>query len=261
MRAALHFTPLELDIAFEELRLARPYPLDVPQHGATTAARGQLREDCHRRWAKRGYARRGRLIDEVSDLLCLLARPAVSVEVVGLVDVDADRRLAARGAIGGRDATLAVWDEEGIRVEAIGTGDLPDRAAALVPADPPARFASVTFPVGPAAPDVGPAAPDTVLGTVYDRAPSDDGREAALRAVSAMLRYEQRWLVCFTATVAGRRGAARRDPGLQAFGTGAGAYLGYSRVGADGALWAVYRPGGRQRLAEQLHTLIARPTR
>jgi hypothetical protein len=292
MSRSLLLTPEQYDILWEDLRLGEfPFPLVVQGHGTTMDERQRIRARVYRELAGRGLAdlppppRPGQLRPgmrppsptvhkDLVDVLILLGRPPVSLDMVWLPDRDAPDVRNALVVASGDDGVLAELEGgTGLRI-------MPVRASAIVPAllhllppVPPARGYPVTVPVdaltpagsaqpvgviggGADFPEGDPGMPVSVLEDAFPPAGSGGTVGRAVRAVGAFFEQPRLRGGQIGVNTRDRTGRRRRSTPLEWFDTVDGRCIGYSTEAADGRTHLTVAPADDVRMAARLHDLI-----
>lgn len=242
---------VEFDLLWEAEGLPpRHAALDVPSPGRTHTERARLETRAWQSLAERGLARRQQVHVEIADMLHLLARPQVAVDVW----VWTDRRISGlAGSIGNR-ALLGVLDGEEVW---------------LIPVRGPVLAESAVSVAGDAWPGVGHSV--SLPHHVVRDADAEAGGDPAVfvnalgdRGV-AMPEAQELGGMMSGIVMRGQFGAQRRQPDgrvrradrVVAFhDTAAGRYLLQTRAGGNDRDWATITPAGNELLAERVWELL-----
>ncbi|WP_024875668.1 ESX secretion-associated protein EspG [Saccharomonospora piscinae] len=242
---------LEFDVLWEHLGLPRRHvALDVPSPGRTHRERAGFAEQAWESLSGRGLVRGRDVPPELADLLHLLVRPRVSVDVWAWTD----RRISGLAASSGREAVLGVVDGDELWL-------LPARESALVE--------SAVSVAGELAPGVGCSV--SVPHDVLTDADADARGDAKALVTALEDRGVDLWQaqelagMLFGMTARGQFGAqrldrdgrARRAGRVVAFhDTDAGRYLVQVVPGGDGRDWATVTPADNALLAQRVWELL-----
>ncbi|MEU5696259.1 ESX secretion-associated protein EspG [Actinosynnema sp. NPDC020468] len=223
----------EFDVLWHEARGGvTPYPLDVPHHGATPAARAALVAEVRADLTRRGLVRRGRVEPDLEVALSVLASPERSVTVMGLADVTAGELVRALVGTRGAYAVLAVRHEDGVTVDVLHDRTPVTAALGVLPPRGAGPGRRVTVPAAALDPGGTPAVVRRV------RAGDDD-----LRALRGMLAGP---IVGTGHVSVGRAAVTWIDtPG--------------GRYAADGADWVTVAPADGPTLAGRVRALWGEP--
>jgi hypothetical protein len=246
-------SPLAFDVCCAEIGAAdRPYPLDVPHHGATLEERARLRDAVFRDLQARRLARSGRLEPDFEGSLRTLAGPRRAIEAIILPDLTADRGVCALAASNGRTAVLAVLDGSGVLLE-----EVPDSRLVAIVANltrPPSGGRPVTYrlPLSGLQPGCRRRT-DTIL----DRPTDEEARHGAdARTVREILARPRIAVGQFSATGIDRLGRRQRSATLDWFATVDGPFASRTRIGPDGEQWITLSSAGHAMLTQRLGELL-----
>ncbi|GGM51261.1 ESX secretion-associated protein EspG [Longimycelium tulufanense] len=244
-------TTAALDIVWHDRELGTmPYPVDLQSHGRTMAERAALRDAVHADLTADGLLQRGRLEPDLEDLLSVLSKPHLVLDVVGYTD----RPLRAVAATDGMSAALVVLDGDVAGISAIRTTGLASAVVGLLPSRPAGDGHAMTVPLA-------------AFSQAIDRDepfadPDRDERSALVHA--GVARRESRELVDLAASrvAGGQFGVSRSEPYrsdryrcgsvVSWFDTDRGRYLAVP----DGT-WLSIAPTDSARLAARIDTLLA----
>lgn len=133
----------EYGVVWSELGLGRmPYPLSVLSVGFRTEERAKVVAEAWESLARQGLADGTRVDEGLADLLTLLAKPQVSVDVLG----DIGEPLRALAARDGDAAAVAVLTDAGLTLRAIHPSTLASSLTALLPYAESGPGHAFTFP-------------------------------------------------------------------------------------------------------------------
>jgi hypothetical protein len=238
------------DILWELLQVgARPFPFEIPYHGATMEERDSLRNTVLAELESRGLASRGKLEPEVVDCLSALAASEIALTGAALLDVNTDQQVTARAAANGRFAVLGVLQGQQLRVDEVPRSGMVSAIVGVIPNERPGPGQQVT--VAPAAQRDEPDDGGIMRSTRTSPAAGQ------LRAVELIMQRPRLRVGQFAveAKDSGRRRLA--SPVLGWFDTDEGRYLNEAKRGRDGADWVTYAPADNARLARRLGELMA----
>ncbi|WP_282772154.1 ESX secretion-associated protein EspG [Saccharomonospora viridis] len=242
---------LEFDVLWEHLGLPqRHVALDVPSPGVTYTERARFVEQAWDLLAARGLVQGRETTVELGDLLHLLARPQLSVDVW----VWTDRQISGLAACTGQQAVLGVVDGDEVW---------------LIPARDSALAASAVSVAGELGPGVGRSVslPHDVLVAADAEARGDAKALATAledRGVELWQAQELAGMLFGTVTRGqfgaqrlARDGRTRRAGRVVAFyDTDAGRYLFQVAPGGDGRDWATVTPADNALLAQRVWELL-----
>ncbi|OLF08634.1 ESX secretion-associated protein EspG [Actinophytocola xanthii] len=250
-----------LDTLWEDLRLGRvPFPLEIRSHGDTFEVRKRIKAAVYGDLARRGLAEERHVDDDLANALRLLAAPAVSVDLVALLDMGADEPVRAVAAARGRHGVLAVQRTLAVSVRTMRDNAL---AAAIVELLPHVRAGagnSVTYPAAAlreGRPRTVRAAPGGLLRTATPRSAVD----SRLRAIAAITERPVLRAGQLGVNRADDSGRPLRLPGIAWFDTDEGRYATTVSPGPDGEDWITLWPADNARLAHRLAQIIAERVR
>ncbi|GAB2743445.1 hypothetical protein JOM49_000771 [Amycolatopsis magusensis] len=261
------FSPMAFDFLWEAMNLGElPYPLRVRSHGNTEDERIALRQRTNAELKARGIRdAHGRLEPHVEEWLTLLARPSASIDALHIPDFQAPP-VGVLAASDGRDAVVAVQDNDGIWIRPAYPESLVSSVVDLLPAGPRGTEASITLPLQeamrtpPKRPVLSGAAKEGEAGgrgrerrrpSLADR-PSDPREAYALLSGQPRIRGGQ-----LAANTRNSLGTRRRSPVLAWFDTATGRYLSLSRPGRDGSEWVTVAPADPKTLRSRLGEMVA----
>jgi hypothetical protein len=246
-----------LDTLWDDLRLGRfPFPLEVRSHGDTADVRARIKAAVYADLGRRGLARGTHVDDDLVDDLRLLADPAVSLDLIALLDMADTDPVKALAVSRGRRGLLVVQ-----RKLAVSLSRLRDTmiAGALVDLLPGTRAALGNSLSQPAAalsasqPKHRRAQPGGVLRTAAPR----DAADSKLRAIAAIMEKPVRRAGQLGITLTDESGKRHRQPGIAWFDTEDGRYATTMTRGRDGEDWVTLWPADNTRLTHRLAESIA----
>jgi hypothetical protein len=242
---------LEFDVVWESQRFpSRHVVLDVPSPGVTRNQRAELVAKAWAGLAERGLADNGRVDGELADRLALLAYPDRSVD--GWIWTD--REIRALAAQSGRDALLAVLDNDEVWLIPARDSSLAE-AAVSITGDLPAgygRSTSVPLDVLRAADLAAGGDPQALVVELTDRDVSLGKSQVLAGMFTGMVGRGQ-----FGAQRTGTGRVTHRAERVVAFhDTRRGRYLYLTRPSADGRMWATITPADNQALATAVWELL-----
>ncbi|WP_304523844.1 ESX secretion-associated protein EspG [Actinokineospora sp. PR83] len=245
-------TEVEFDLTWEALGLGeRPYPIDVPSFGTTTAEREDLRIGVIGSLTAKNLHDGRELDRELEDHLVLLARNDFSLD--GLLSVGVPLRVLGVGQ--GSRSALAVQAGGEIRVGAAGPGGVVAEVAGMLPEVPAGPGNPVTLPkqVFHDAIDAYVAGGFANLEHALNRG-GVSGRD--LRTVTTLVESARSGGGQVAANAVDRMGRRTRTPVLNWFDTSAGRYLVLTSPQPDGSDWLTIGPVDPQRLAGRIRDLV-----
>lgn len=249
---SLVLSALEFDVLWENSGLPRRHvALDVPSPGTSREERAELVEQAWKSLAARRLARGYRASGELTDMLHLLARPQVGVDVW----VWAEREIRGRAVSLRGQALLAVVDAGEVWLIPATEDGLAEAAVSVTGELGPGIGQTVSIPhetlVSADAAARGDA--KTLVTALEDRGvPLWEAQELS----GMLLGQEARGQ--FGAERTGRDGIARRAGRVVAFyDTDAGRYLFQLGKGADRRDWATVTPADNALLVERIRELVA----
>ncbi|HWM02575.1 MAG TPA: ESX secretion-associated protein EspG [Actinophytocola sp.] len=241
-----------LDTLWEDLRLGRkPFPLEVRSLGDTLDDRARIRAAVYADLERRGLVRDGHLDDELAEDLRLLAEPAVSFDLVALLDMGDAEAVKAVAAAKGQLGVLAVQGKLTITLRRTRDTTAAGALVELLPATRAAVGSSITQPaaaLGTDLPRYSRARPGGVMRTAVPRTAAD----SKLRALAAIMDKPVRRAGQLGVTLLDDEGKRRRPPGIAWFDTDDGRYATTLARGADGDDWVTLWPADNARLVHRL---------
>lgn len=242
---------VEFDVLWETEKLPPRHPaLGVPSPGATHRERAELVEAAWESLRRRGFARGRRAAGELVDMLNLLARPQLGIDVW----VWAEREIKGLAVIAGGAALLCVVDNGQVWLIPAHPGSLPESAVSVAGELGPGIGRSVSLPhaVLCAADVDAKGDPRALVTALEDRdIPLWQAQELAGMFVGQTARGQ------FGAQRLGRDGVPRRAARVVAFfDTDAGRYLFQLGSGAEGRDWGTVTPADNRLLAQRVRELL-----
>jgi hypothetical protein len=239
-----------VDTLWELLRVgARPFPFEIPYHGATMEERGRIRNTVLADLESRGLASRGKLEPEVVDCLSALASSEIALTAAALLDVNSELQLTARAAANGRFAVLGVLQGQQLRVGEVPRDGMVRAIVGVIPNERPGPGQQVTVSSAAQRP-----ASDDEGGIMRSTRTTPAANQP--RAVELIMRRPRLRVGHFTVEAKDRRRRRLASPVLGWFDTDEGRYLNESQRGRDGADWVTYAPADNARLARRLGELM-----
>jgi hypothetical protein len=249
----LTLTTEQYDICWADLGLGEHvYPLQVRSHGRTHEERAELRRRVYQQLTARGLARGEWLGPELRDVLTLLARAPVWLDMHWLSapgQAELDRVVAARS---GEQGLLARLDAVGLRLMPCRGTSLLITLVGQLPTTAAARGQSISLPR-----EVLVSAGPAVGGSVYDRPAGTSSRFRlqflALETVLAKPRVRGGQIVANARDGTGRR---RRSRPVEWFDTEAGRWTARVLPTTDGSEHLTVTPADGALLATQLREML-----
>ena len=239
------------DVLWDDLRLgAVPYPLDVPQHGATLDERARVRDAAHAELRRSGLHTSRGVDPELVAALGLLARPAVRVDALFLPDLAAEP-VPALVAVRGGVAVRAVQRDGAVVLDRVRDTAVAAALVELLPAAPPGPGRSVTLPASAL------GGPRSDPGEVTSAVRSGDRGSAQARELAAILAHPVVRTGQFGVTRLDERGRPAGTGGVSWFDTAAGRYLNAAAPGRGGEQWLTVTPADAGRIAHRVGEVLA----
>jgi hypothetical protein len=234
-----------LDTLWEDLRLGRvPFPLEVRSHGDTAEIRERIKAAVYADLARRGLATGTRPDDGLVEKLRLLGEPAVSVDLVALLDMADAVPLTALAAVRGRHGLLAVQRKLTVTLRGTRAAMAVATLVRLLPNTPAGKEKSITQPAAALRADRGLVHVGGLVATVASRAPAITERPVLRAGQLGVTRVDD----------SGRR---HREPGIGWFDTDEGRYATTVTPGPDGEDWVTVWPADNARLIHRLTEAVA----
>ena len=249
---SLVLSATEFDVLWEAAGLPRRHiAIDVPSPGVTRTERAELVEKAWSTLADRRLARNRRASGELTDMLHLLARPQLGVDVW----VWAEREIRGRAVSLRSQALLAVVDAGEVWLIPAQEGRLPEAAVSVAGELEPGIGQTVSVPhEALRAADAAASGEAKALVTALE----DRGVQLweAQELSGMLLGQEARGQ--FGAERTGRDGVTHRASRVVAFfDTDSGRYLFQLGAGSDRRDWATVTPADNALLAERVRELLA----
>lgn len=250
---------IEFDVVWRSLDLGAPHVvLTVPSPGSTDADRAHIVEQAWRALTDRGLVRHGRPVDDLVDLLSVLAAPRRAIDV----RVWADREIRALAATSGSDSfgALAIIDGGRVSVSRARGAALPAFAVGVAGTLPAGPGRSVSLPHEQLSWADARAGGDTLrlVGLLVDvGVPTEDAEAIRLMCEGMVVRGQ---FGAEHTTAGGRHSRAERV--IAFHDTPRGRYLHLVRPTTDGRSWSTISPADNRRLelsvTELLRELVER---
>jgi EspG family len=233
-----------LDTLWEDLRLGRvPFPLEVRSHGDTVEIRERIKTAVYADLARRGLAAGTRPDDGLVEKLRLLAEPAVSVDLVALLDMEDTVPLRAVAALRGRHGLLAVQRRLTVSMRGTRAAMVVAALVGLLPNTPAGTEKSITKPAAALRAGRGLVHAGGVVRTATARVATIMERPVLRAGQLGVTRVDE----------SGRR---QREPGIGWFDTDEGRYATTMTAGPDGEDWVTVWPADNARLTHRLGETI-----
>nr|WP_042190863.1 ESX secretion-associated protein EspG [Kibdelosporangium sp. MJ126-NF4]CEL19648.1 hypothetical protein [Kibdelosporangium sp. MJ126-NF4]CTQ94552.1 hypothetical protein [Kibdelosporangium sp. MJ126-NF4] len=234
-----------IDTLWEDLRLGSiPFPLEVRSHGETIEERMRIKAAVYSDLEARGLARSRRIEPELEDTLTLLARPAICVDTVAMLDMRDRKSVKAMAVATGRQAMLVVQRDLKISFTPIRETALAASIVEILPHVKAAPGQPMTVPV------------DALSGGSHRR-PDPEHRMITQRLQTVMQRPVLR-AGQFGVTVRDRQGRTTRLPGIGWFDTDAGRYMNLVRQAHGTEAWVTLTPADNPRIAHRISEELLR---
>jgi hypothetical protein len=249
---SLVLSAAEFDVLWESAGLPRRHvTIDVPSAGATHTERAEITGKAWSALAERRLARNCRPTGELTDMLHLLARPQLAVDVW----VWADREIRGRAVSLRGQALLAVVDAGEVWLIPASADTLPEAAISVAGELGPGIGQTVSIPHETlrAADAAASGQAKALVTALEDRGvPLWEAQELS----GMLLGQEARGQ--FGAERTGRDGVTHRAGRVVAyFDTDSGRYLFQLGAGADRRVWATVTPADNVLLADRVRELLA----
>ncbi|ALG05948.1 ESX secretion-associated protein EspG [Kibdelosporangium phytohabitans] len=234
-----------IDALWEDLKLGSiPFPLEVRSHGETIEERLRIKAAVYSDLETRGLARRHRPEPELEDALTLLARPAICIDAVAMLDMRDRKSLKAMVVATGRQAMLVIQRDLKISFTPIRETALASSIVEVLPQVKPGPGQPMTLPV-------------EMLSGGSHRRPDPEHRMTLQRLQGVMQRPVLR-AGQFGITVRDRQGRTNRLPGIGWFDTDAGRFMNIVRSAQGGEAWLTLTPADGPRMAHRISEELLR---
>lgn len=251
---------LEFDVVCESEALTdrRHIVLDVPSPGRTHTERAGLVAEVWPQLRSRQLAesRRDRVDPDFGDLLVLLDRPKLSLDL----RIWADRAIRAQAACNGGTGLLTIVDGDVVELTPVRGSSLAEAVISVAGDASPGAGRAVSVPhevLRDASAGAGQHDSRALTDELRVRGVSADDA-ATLAAMADGMGMRGQFGVEFAPT---RGSKPERAPRVVAFhDTGSGRYLHVVRANGDGQLWSTVAPSSNQLLAWYLQELITETT-
>ncbi|GGM83408.1 hypothetical protein GCM10012275_62550 [Longimycelium tulufanense] len=249
LRASVTLSTSAYDVLWHHHKLGdKPNALHTPSPGATHEERAVLERQAWDELQQNGLIHRGRIDEDLLDVLTLLARP--TAEIYGWINRAHERHYSVLVAACGQDAVLAVLVDQILHLHPVRSTGLAGAVVAALPTVPPARGRSLTLPTEHLT--LQRAAPDDWLVEVR---PGDDEATSHARTVLALPRTNAGQLHVAARDRYGHRHRAAHP--LTVLDTPDGRWMTQLRPGSDGRPWLVLTPADHRLLAARLNEMRA----
>ncbi|MFL6143294.1 MAG: ESX secretion-associated protein EspG [Labedaea sp.] len=255
-----------LDILWNDLALGGlPFPLEVRSHGDTVEERARLRGVVYEQLDRRGLMAAGRPAAGLAQTLRLLARPKISIDLVGLGALTDAQPLRAIVAARGKHAVLAVQRDLAVRLTPVRDTAIVESIVELLPHIRSGPGQSVSLPAARFS-----AQPATKIGRHRRtegaerngnggvlRTATQSDHTTQLRFLDSVLERPILRAGSIGMMLRDESGKLQRLPGVGYFDTDRGRYVTSTARGSDGQDWTTLSPMDNPRLVHRLtETLV-----